>query len=137
MSQFHIISQTIEADTYRSLRSQCGLSPKSAYAAFMGLRNSLFSVAVMHEEQIVGMGRLVGDGALFCQIVDICVLPEFQGRGLGKRVMSALMDFAEKNLPNSCYISLIADGDARHLYEQFGFKDTLPKSRGMYYRINK
>jgi len=35
-------------------------------------------------------------------------------------------------LPESCYVSLLADGEADKLYTQFGFQDTLPRSKGMY-----
>jgi hypothetical protein len=48
--------------------------------------------------------------------------------------MEKLMEFITNELPTSCYISLIADGDASFLYEKFGFKDTMPESKGMYYK---
>jgi hypothetical protein len=41
------------------------------------------------------------------------------------------MDYIHQTLPDSCYINLIADGDARHLYEKFGFADVAPASIGM------
>jgi predicted N-acetyltransferase YhbS len=46
-------------------------------------------------------------------------------------VMQALMDYIQQQLPDSCYINLIADGDARYLYEKFGFTDVAPASIGM------
>lgn len=84
------------------------------------------------DNETIGMGRVIGDGGCFCQVVDICVLPEFQGKGMGKLIMENINRFIENNLPKSCYISLIADGDASFLYEKYGFRDTLPESRGMY-----
>ena len=78
------------------------------------------------------MGRIIGDSGCFCQVVDICVLNEYQGRGIGKMIMQEIKDFIDNELPETCYISLIADGDASYLYEKFGFKDTLPASKGMF-----
>lgn len=78
------------------------------------------------------MGRLIGDGGCFCQIVDICVDPNYQGLGYGKIIMGNIMNYAKEKLPSTCYISLIADGEASFLYEKFGFKDTSPQSIGMY-----
>ncbi|SUJ19737.1 ribosomal-protein-alanine acetyltransferase [Sphingobacterium spiritivorum] len=130
-----VIENTIPADIYRQLRVAAGLSPKTQEAAKTGLRNSIHSVMIQHENQIIGMGRIIGDAGCFCQVVDIAVLPEYQGQGVGKMIIRNLMDFINTNLPSSCYVSLIADGDASFLYEKFGFKDTLPASRGMAYKV--
>ena len=68
----------------------------------------------------------------FCyQVVDIAVEPAHQGRGLGKAIMSALMCELKLIAPAEAYVSLIADGDAKHLYAQHGFEPTTPKSIGM------
>ncbi|UYW02592.1 GNAT family N-acetyltransferase [Flavobacterium agricola] len=80
------------------------------------------------------MGRVVGDGGCFAQVVDICILPSYQGQGLGKKIMQDIKKFINEQLPESCYVSLLADGQANKLYEQFGFQDTMPKSRGMYFK---
>lgn len=133
---YQVIYQNIDVQTYCKLRVQSGLSPKTQEAAAIGLRNSLCCVAVLdtaNNNEIIGMGRLIGDGACHCQVVDICVLPQHQKQGLGKRIMTKLDEYIQANLPPSCYVNLIADGDAYRLYEQYGFKDVWPASRGMGY----
>lgn len=117
--------------TYCHLRSASGLSPKTAEAAARGLPSSLFAVQVLHGDEIVGMGRIIGDGGCFYQVVDIAVLPAHQGRGLGKLIMREIMRYIEEQVPASAYVSLIADGQAQQLYAQFGFTHTAPKSVGM------
>ena len=77
------------------------------------------------------MGRVVGDGGCFYQVVDIAVLPEHQGRGLGKAVMREIADYIEREVPESAYVSLLAGGQAYQLYQQFGFSLTAPTSVGM------
>lgn len=132
MNKLNIIENTIPVTTYKTLRTSTGLSAKTTAAAEIGLANSLHSVMITNEEnEVIGMGRIIGDGGCFCQIVDICVLPEYQGQGIGKLIMENLMNYINNKLPESCYISLIADGDADKLYAKYGFKDTLPKSKGM------
>lgn len=74
---------------------------------------------------------MIGDGGLFYQIVDIAVEPEHQGRGLGKRIVGALMEELKRIVPAEAYVSLIADGQANNLYAQFGFEPTAPTSIGM------
>jgi GNAT superfamily N-acetyltransferase len=116
---------------YIRLRAACGLSPMSISAATRGLPNSLFAVQVVHAGEVIGMGRVIGDGGCFYQVVDICVLPTHQGRGLGKRIMAAISDWLRDALSDTGYVSLIADGEARKLYAQYGFVETAPASVGM------
>lgn len=133
------IYQTVAAipdvATYCHLRQASGLSTKTAEAAARGLPASLFAVQIMQGETVVGMGRVVGDGGTSYHVVDIAVLPEHQGKGLGKMIMREITHYLQQNAPESAYVSLIADGPAQDLYAQFGFKHTAPASVGMAYKI--
>lgn len=133
--EIKVINGQIPFETYQKLRVRCGLSAKSDEATKIGLSNSIHSVMLTSNDEIIGMGRIIGDGGCFCQIVDICVHPDFQGKGLGKLIMENLTQFIHKTLPKTCYVSLIADGDASFLYEKYGFRDTLPVSKGMYLKV--
>lgn len=126
-----LIEQTPDTDTYLNLRAAAGLSSYASEAADIGLKNSLHSVMLFDKDRPIGMGRLVGDGGCFVQVTDIIVLPDYQGRGLGKKIMEALTSFIETRLPPSVYVSLIADVPANHLYEKFGFRETAPRAVGM------
>lgn len=132
MEKYRIIEDQIPVEIYQKLRIESGLSGKTEEASQIGLKNSIYSVMIADEDKPIGMGRIIGDGGCFCQVVDICVLPAYQGKGIGKLIMKAISDFISEKLPASCYVSLIADGNASFLYEQFGFKDTMPASKGMY-----
>jgi GNAT superfamily N-acetyltransferase len=118
-------------DDYRRLRVAAGLSAKSSDAAARGLSGTLHGVRIERQGRGVGMGRVIGDGGCFYQLVDIAVDPAHQGRGLGKRIVAALVDWLHANAPESAYISLIADGPAHALYAQYGFVPTAPASIGM------
>lgn len=132
---YSIVAQTPSIEDYLHLRSVAGLSPFSQEAAGKGLAGTVFSALVLFEGSTIGMGRLIGDGGCFFQVVDIAVHPEHQGRGLGKMIMKAIMGYIENELPVSAYVSLIADVPANSLYEKFGFKETAPRSLGMAYRV--
>lgn len=122
-----------DAPTYRRLRIETGLSPKSLEAAERGLANTLYGVSLLKAGEVIGMGRVVGDGGTVFVVVDIAVRRDRQGQGLGKRIMAALDVWLRANAPPSAYVMLIADGDARHLYAQFGFAETAPTSISMAY----
>ncbi|UUD64752.1 GNAT family N-acetyltransferase [Pseudomonas seleniipraecipitans] len=128
---YSILHAIPSVETYRHLRSAAGLSAKTVETATRGLPNSLFAVQILCAGEPVGMGRVIGDGGSFYQVVDIAVLPAHQGRGLGKMIMGAISDYIAREVPESAYVSLIADGEAYRLYEQFGFALTAPASQGM------
>jgi len=110
---------------------EAGLTPRSTEAAIAGLPNTFVAAIAKYGGRTVGMGRIVGDGGLFFQVVDVAVEPEHQGQGLGKRIMDALMTELRRRVPAEAYVSLIADGEAHRLYKQFGFELTAPTSVGM------
>ncbi|WP_224702798.1 GNAT family N-acetyltransferase [Devosia aquimaris] len=133
---------TIEAgapalDDYLRLRIAAGLSPKTVEQAAPGLPNTWHGVTVMYEGRAIGMGRIIGDGGTAFQIVDIALEPAHHGKGLGKAIMAALMDHLNEHAPAGAYVSLIADGDARHLYAKYGFEPVMPASIGMAMRVTR
>lgn len=122
-----------DAETYCAMRVAAGLTPKTLEAARLGLPNTLHGVSLLRDGAVVGMGRIIGDGGTVFTLVDIAVRPELQGRGLGKRILSALDAWLQANVPESAYVTLVADGDAKHLYAKFGFAETAPHSVNMEY----
>jgi ribosomal protein S18 acetylase RimI-like enzyme len=130
-SRYLVLRKTPPIDDYLRLRVAAGLSPRSREAAAAGLPNTIAGVVVERDGHIVGMGRVVGDGGLFFQIVDIAVDPAHQGLGLGKAIVAELIDALKRVAPAEAYVSLIADGEAHRLYAQYGFDLTAPASVGM------
>ena len=132
---YELVPRFPDVSDYRRIRVVAGLEDRTPEAAKLGLRGTWFGVSVLHGKDTIGMGRIIGDGGCFFQIVDIAVLPEHQRKGLGKRIMQALTAHLKNNAPPSAYVSLIADGEAHRLYAQFGFELTAPESVGMYQRF--
>ena len=135
MSAFTLVAGTPSVDDFLRLRKVSGLSEKTRAAAEAGLPNTWFAVTVQHDGRAVGMGRIIGDGGTAFQVVDIAVEPDHQGKGLGKTIMAALVEHIHANAPPSAYVSMIADGDARHLYAKYGFEPVMPASIGMALRL--
>jgi GNAT superfamily N-acetyltransferase len=134
---YSILREVPSVETYRALRRGSGLSEKTTEAAERGLPRSLFGVQVLLEAKPIGMGRVVGDGGCFFQVVDIAVLKEHQGKGVGKTIMREIMNYLDMHVPESGYVSLIADGEAHKLYAQFGFVLTAPASVGMAFKTQR
>jgi ribosomal protein S18 acetylase RimI-like enzyme len=131
MDGYELIPTTPDVDDYLRLRIAAGLSAKTREQAEIGLPNSWYGVTVVHDGAAVGMGRIIGDGGTAFQIVDIALEPAHHGKGLGKAIMAALMARLKAEAPEGAYVSLIADGDAKHLYAKYGFEPVMPASIGM------
>ncbi|MCG7409942.1 GNAT family N-acetyltransferase [Paenibacillus sp. ACRRX] len=131
-SKITVLYEAPQPEEYLQLRAQTGLSLKSLDGAKIGLANSIFAVILRQEDKLIGMGRIIGDGGCFYQVVDIAVDPAQQGQGLGKLIMNEITTYLDIHAPKGAYISLLADVPADQLYKQFGFDYTQPKSLGMY-----
>ncbi|MCL1124739.1 GNAT family N-acetyltransferase [Shewanella surugensis] len=127
---YQVVEQIASVDDFIRLRHVSGLSPRLYEAVEKGLPNSLFGVQIVINDLTVGMGRVVGDGALNFDIVDIAVEPEHQRKGLGRLIMQSIMDYLEREALPRAYITLMAD--VPELYKKFGFQLSRPESEGMY-----
>ena len=118
---------------YLNLRKATGLSVKSADQAQAIAKGSWFSVIATHTttNEIVGMGRIIGDGAWYFHIADMAVLPSHQRRGIGDAILTMLLKEIEDKAPPGPYVNLVADYAGRKLYAKHGFVETAPRSVAM------
>jgi ribosomal protein S18 acetylase RimI-like enzyme len=117
---------------YLRLRRESGLTPKNEAQATAALPGSWAACHVVADDgEIVGMGRLLGDGGWYFHVVDMAVLPEHQRRGLGDAILGALLVFIRHAAPPGAWVTLLADPPGRRLYERHGFTETAPGSVGM------
>ena len=131
---FNIEEGAPDPETFLRLRAAAGMRPRSVKGASKGLGEELFSVVLRLEKsgEIVGMGRIVGDGGTIFVICDMMVIESFQKKGGGTMIMDAIMGYLLEEAPPNSYINLMADVDG--FYEKWGFEPSLPRSRGMVLR---
>ncbi|PCE67065.1 GNAT family N-acetyltransferase [Salinivibrio sp. YCSC6] len=111
------------------MRVKAGLSPKSLKAATIALPNSLYGISVRNGDDLIAMGRVVGDGACNFEVVDVAVDPSYQGRGFGRKVMEYIDSYLSSVALDGSYVSMIADEPV--FYEKLGYKLVSPSSEGM------
>lgn len=101
------------------------------------LKNSIHCITVKDNEQIVGMGRIVGDGVIYFYIQDIVVHPDYQKHGIGNEIMNHLVEYLKTNAPDRAFVGLFASQGKETFYEKFNFKDFSPNMTGMFTVISK
>ena len=117
---------------YKKLRASVGWWDVDDGAAETALTNSLFSVVAIEKGNLVGFGRIVGDGGLYFYIQDLIIHPAFQEKGFGKLVMDELMSFVRANAKSGAFIGLMAAKGLERYYESFGFRARDESAPGMY-----
>ena len=68
-------------------------------------------------DEQVGFARVVTDGATFAWLCDVFILESVRGRGLGKRLVQAVVDHPELQ---GLRRIMLATQDAHELYQRYG-----------------
>lgn len=134
---YRLVTAAPPVADYLRLRRESGLSPRTEEQARAALPGSWYACHVVHDGtgEVVGMGRLLGDGGWYFHVVDMAVLPAHQRRGIGDAVLAALLRRIAETAPPGAYVNLLADPPGRRLYERHGFAETAPGSVGMALRL--
>lgn len=117
------IINSISVTDYNMLRKSVGWNEIAINQAQTGINNSTYLVAAVCNNKTVGMARLVSDGGYICVIVDVIVLPEFQGKGIGKTMISLVMEYINSSIETGegVFINLMSAKGREAFYRQFGF----------------
>ena len=83
------------------------------------IENSMCFGVYDDKDRQVGFARVLSDYAVFAWIMDVFILEEFRGRGLGKLLMGAITDHPDLQGLERWGLGT---KDAHGLYEQFGFR---------------
>jgi GNAT superfamily N-acetyltransferase len=74
-------------------------------------------VGLYHGDEQVGFCRVESDGEKFAFLLDVYVLPEHRGRGLGLELVREAVDGG----PHAALTWFLKTSDAHGLYEKLGF----------------
>ena len=135
--KYILVERSPTIKEYQKLREAVGWGNVDFEATEVGLHNSLFSVCVIYKNNVIGCGRLVGDGGIYFYIQDVIVLPEFQGNGIGKRIMDAIMDYLKAHVHPNAFVGLMAAKGVSKFYERYNFTERPADAPGMFMRRKK
>lgn len=126
---FALVENQLSANDFIRLKIATGFRNRPIDQVEKALENDLLDVVAIVNNEVVGMGRLVGDGVMYWYLQEIIVLPEYQGKGIGTGIVNYLLEYIKKHTEDETFTSvgLTAAEGKTSFYERFGFQN----SRGM------
>ncbi len=123
MEALEFRENVIDVDTYLKLRASVGWKRLTREQAGRALAGSLYTVGLYVAGQPVGMGRLVGDGAVICYIQDLIVHPNAQGMGVGHMLMKRLIAYVRSltGEGTEMMLDLMCARGREEFYKEHGF----------------
>ena len=102
-------------ELYRRNRWSSAEKPDLLYKALI---NSHTLVSAWVDKRMVGIANAISDGYLVVYYPHMLVHPDYQGKGIGRRMMAVM----QKKYGNFHQQMLTADGDAVAFYTRCGFE---------------
>lgn len=130
---------TLTVEDFQELRTAVGWFRAHPVLAERSVKGTLYSVGAYAEGKTVGMARVIGDGGMTLYVQDVIVHPDYQGQGIGKKLMEFIMNYIRSSAPvgSVLQVSLMASKGKEAFYERFGFvsRPNEKQGAGMQQRI--
>ncbi|MDR2546378.1 MAG: GNAT family N-acetyltransferase [Lachnospiraceae bacterium] len=116
---------TLTVDEYLSIESKMeDMDKTTKEQAERSLSNHVHSISAFVEDEIIGIGRLIGDASIYWCLVDIWVLPEHQGQGIGREIVNKLLQHIKNTSIKGTSVSvfLMCAQGKEGFYRKLGFR---------------
>jgi GNAT superfamily N-acetyltransferase len=122
----------ITVEEYNALFRAVGWGDFQPEQLANAIKNSAFIVVAKYGKRIVGAARVVWDGGDGALLRDTVVLPEYQGYGIGRELVTKTIDYLRQALhPGwSVRYDLIASSGKDGFYSKLGFEICSKKDGG-------
>lgn len=110
-------SEGVDWNELSALYRQAGLGEKPPQDLEKAFANSMFKCFLYDEGRLVGVGRALADGVDCSYLCDVSVHPDYQGRGMGRDMVSKLVDLSAGHRK----IILYACPGKEDFYRKLGF----------------
>ena len=133
------LKYTISTNEFLEVVESVGWKTYSEEQINKALKNTIYMVKATVDGKLAGIGRVVGDFSIVCMLSDICVKPEFQGKGIGLKIVNELKRLIEDGVKEGekMQIELTPTAGNEEFYKRAGFKYKPDVITGMYLWIKK
>lgn len=111
-------SESVDWEELSRLYLAAPLGHKDPSDLKIAFSNSMFKVLVYDSGRLIAVGRALADGRDCSYICDVAVHPSYQGLGLGKKVVTELVNLSQEHKK----IILYAAPGKEPFYRKLGFK---------------
>ena len=119
--KYSIKLESPSIEEFLNLRNKIGWGELDFNMAKTSLENSLFHVIIRDQSQLIGMGRVVGDGAMYFYIQDVIVDPSYQNSGVGAILMRQIESYLSVAAKKGSTIGLLAAKGKEAFYTRYGY----------------
>ena len=133
------IRRQVSGQDFYDLRRLIGWKDVSVEQLERALEGSMLVVGIYENDEIIGMGRLVGDFSFKALLSDIMVKPSFQGKGYGKIIVTKILEIAKDNMKTGDLLCIEGAPSKGKLdfYLKCGFKYKPEVQDGIYIWLEK
>ena len=132
MAEYQLLERAPAIAEYQRIRRSVGWYELSDKTVKGGLAASLYAVCVAYRGEVIGCGRVIGDGGMYFYLQDIAVMPAHQGKGVGRMIMDAITAYLDAYAPKDAFIGLMAARGKASFYEKYGYRQREPGRPGMF-----
>lgn len=100
---------------------------------FEAVQSSWYMISAYDGNKLIGFGRIISDGILHALIVDMIILPEYQGQGIGSILLKKLVDRCNANHIKD--IQLFCAKGKTGFYKKFNFEERPVDAPGMQFKF--
>lgn len=119
-------------EDFIKLHQTTGWNAKGLYTydqLYTAICNSWYSISIYHNRKLIGFGRIISDGIYQTLICDVMVHPEYQGQGIGKKIIEALLKKCEEE--GIKWVQLFCAKGKQEFYHKLGFISRESEAPGM------
>ena len=124
LNEIELVEDVLKPEDFVRLRTVTGFADIPLAHAAKALQNGLVNVSAIYDGKLVGMGRLVGDGAMYWYLQEVIVLPEYQGQGIGRLIVNYLVDYATAHSATGKFTTIggVSAKGKEGFYQKLGFE---------------
>lgn len=114
----------ITAEEFLALRKMVGWMEFPLEEAEACVNNAYLVVCARDEGKAIGISRLMWDGGYMAFLSDVIVDPEYQGQGIGRKLVEACIEKLKSDLKPGFKVKMTLNSarGKEPFYEKFGFK---------------
>ena len=121
--EYIILDNQLKADDFIRLFASAGWGELPQDMVETSLANSYATFSVKSGGKVIAMARLLGDGAMSFFLKDLVVVPEYQGSGLGRILLTHVEEYIRTQLKSDWegYLQLVSAKGKEGFYQKLGY----------------